>query len=288
LKTPVLGETSNDPPSSSPPSPPSHMRFETPASLPESNGEHDLEYNQGQDTGKAKREGALDAFSHFGLPPRPPSRARAFEQLYISHFIGSFGNPRQNPPYWLYKLPELLVPAVSGPVKDSIRATAMLFYGILTRSIPVQTEANRFYIKALHDLRSRLQNEIEETGVQKTGTSTALATNSMLGCAPIMMCHFEIMASSSPNGWVNHIMAAAKMIEIRGPEGCRLGLDHQLFLTVRLFTVRRPLSYGLLVSQSPLGEATLIANIFLEIAIRLYHHKQAAPLYVGGLDKCSL
>jgi hypothetical protein len=47
-----------------------------------------------------------------------------------------------------------------------------------------------------------------------------------------------MMSSSSPDGWINHVEAAAKMLEIRGPKDCRLGLKHQTFLTVRIFIVR--------------------------------------------------
>lgn len=174
------------------------------------------------------------------LPPAQPSRTRAFEELFISHFIRSFGNTRETPPYWLDKLPEFLVSSVSGPVKNSIRAAMMLFYSILTCNISIRTEANRFYAKALHDLRSNLRNGTDSHTDPTTSTAAALAMNDVVICAPIMMCHFEMMASSSPDGWINHIEAAAKMLEMRGPGGCRVGLNHQMFLTVRLFLVGPP------------------------------------------------
>jgi hypothetical protein len=183
---------------------------------------------------------ALDNTLLFQLPLHQPSHSGAFEQLFISHFIRSFGSNRNTPPYWLQKLPDMLVSPVSETVKDSIRAAVILFYGILTRNVPMQTEANRFYAKALHSLRSRLQNKTLSIGDcgTSTSTSTTLETSRMLVCAPIMMCYFEMMANSSPDGWISHIEAAASMLEIRGPEDCRLGIKHHIFLTVRLFTVR--------------------------------------------------
>jgi hypothetical protein len=215
-------------------------RVEAPSASPSSNGENELGHGQNI----VAADFALDILSHLQLPPRQPSPAKAFEQMFISHFIRSFGNTRNTPPYWLDKLPEFFFSSVSEPVKDSIRAAVMLFYGILTRNISMQTEANRVYTKALHSLRSRLQNETlvrEETLSicdHSASTNAKLTTNNMVICAPIMMCHFEMMSSSSPDGWINHVEAAAKMLEIRGPKDCRLGLKHQTFLTVRLFIVR--------------------------------------------------
>ena len=167
-------------------------------------------------------------------------RAKAFEQLFISHFVESFGNTRDNPPFWLDKLPEFFFSSASGPARESIRAATMLFYGILTCNIPIQTEANRFYARALRSLRAWLQNGngTPSNGGYSTNVSAALISNSMIVCAPVMMCHFEMMASSSPDGWMNHIEAAAAMLERLGPENCRLGLEHEMFLTVRLFMVR--------------------------------------------------
>jgi hypothetical protein len=167
-------------------------------------------------------------------------RAKAFEQLFISHFVESFGNTRDNPPFWLDKLPEFFFSSTSGPARESIRAATMLFYGILTSNIPIQTEANRFYARALRGLRAWLQDGHGTTsnGGYSTNVSAALISNSMIVCAPVMLCHFEMMASSSPDGWMNHIEAAAGMLERLGPENCRLGLEHEMFLTVRLFMVR--------------------------------------------------
>jgi Fungal specific transcription factor domain len=181
---------------------------------------------------------ALDTPSLCQLPLHQPSHSGALEQLFSSHFIRSFGSARHTPPYWLERLPDMLVSSVSETVKDSIRAAVILFYGILTSNVPMQTEANRFYAKALHGLRSRLQNETRSIGDCSTNTSTTLATDCTWVCAPIMMCYFEMMANSSPDGWISHIEAAASMLESRGPEDCRLGMRHQIFLTVRLFMVR--------------------------------------------------
>jgi hypothetical protein len=107
----------------------------------------------------------------------------------------------------------------------------MVCYGILTGNVPIQTEACRWYAKALHSLHSFLQ-----TRTFTSDTNTSLSTEDIV-CAPIMMCHFEMMAGTSPVAWMQHVDAAATMLVSRGPKNCRLGLEHRMFLTVRLFMV---------------------------------------------------
>ncbi|RFU24126.1 hypothetical protein B7463_g12212, partial [Scytalidium lignicola] len=135
----------------------------------------------------------------FQLPPPSPSRTGAFEQLFVAHFVRSFGDTRDHPPFWPDKLSEFFTSSIAGPVKDSIRAAAMLI-------LPASDPNANFRI--------------------------AQTTDDMVVCAPIMMCHFEIMAASSSDGWINHIEAAASMLKIKGPSNCRLGLEHEMFLTL--------------------------------------------------------
>ena len=135
------------------------------------------------------------------------------------------------PALWFDKLPRLLTSPVPSPVTYSIRAVGMGFYGILTGNIPIQTDACRWYAKAVHSLRSLLQTRNFIGDV-----STAVPTEDT-ACAPIMMSQFEIMASTTPTAWIQHVEAAAAMLVSRGPENCSLGLEHQMFLTVRLFMV---------------------------------------------------
>ena len=66
--------------------------------------------------------------------------------------------------------------------------------------------------------------------------NAVLVTDSVI-CAPIMMCQFEIMASTSPTAWMQHVEAAAAMLVSQGPENCSKGWMHQMFLTVRMYVV---------------------------------------------------
>lgn len=167
----------------------------------------------------------------FPLPSCPPSRAELFEELFLSHYIESFGNPSGQPAFWFDRLPELLVSPIPSPVKHSIRAVSMVFYGILTGNISIQTNARGWYARAVRSLRSLLRNKVPE-GI----ATTVLPTDDLL-CAPIMLAQFEVIASTSPVAWTQHIEAAVAMLANRGPKNCSIGLGHQMFLTVRLFTV---------------------------------------------------
>lgn len=131
------------------------------------------------------------------------------------------------PAFWLRRLPELLASPVPPPVKHSIRATGMASYGTLTGDLAIQTEACRWYAKALHSLHNLLRSRNQRD-----------ADTEDIICAPIMMCHFEMMAGTSPVAWMQHVEAAASMLVIQGPGNFCLGSEHEIFLTVRVFMVR--------------------------------------------------
>jgi len=196
---------------------------------------HELNDGSTCDKSQARAMGdrTLDVHSQFQLPPHQPSRAEAFSRLFVSHFIESFGNASEQLPVWIDKIPEFLTSPVPAPVKHSIHAAAMAFYGIMTRNVSIQTEATRFYSNALRTQRYLLQHRTLLTS--NTRTRTILPSVDMTVCASIMMCHFELMASTTPYGWIHHIHAAARILEIRGPENCRLGLENDMFrATVRI------------------------------------------------------
>lgn len=179
-----------------------------------------------------------DISSQFRLPSnRQPSAAIVIEQLFVSHFVESFRGQRETPrpAFWLLKLPALLAtPRTPVAAKQSIRATAMMFYGITTGEVSVKYEAYRWYGAAMESLRSLIPR------CTFSNDSNAKLFAEDVVCAPVMFFHFEMMARTSPEGWVQHVDAAAMILERLGPENCQVGLAHQLFLNVRLFLVRAP------------------------------------------------
>jgi hypothetical protein len=158
-----------------------------------------------------------------------PSRAEAFEQLFFSHFFDSYGRGIEmiGACSWLAKLPALMATSFSSStMKYSARATSMAFYGLLNGEVSIQTEARKSYTTALETRRKDLFRD----------TNAIQASKEAL-CATVMMRYFEIVSKTTPLAWMQHLNAAAAMLEEIGPGGCQVGFAHQLFRTVRLGAV---------------------------------------------------
>jgi hypothetical protein len=162
-----------------------------------------------------------------------PSRAEPFQQLFLSHFITSFDNRslhRTQMPSLYWKLPEFLSSSVAPAAAQSIRAATMVYYGVITGDKAIKTAAYRMYSRALESQRLSLE-------VNKIGQSSTILPTAEMILAPLMLAHFELTTSTTPTGWLQHILGAGKMLELRGPENCCDGIIHLLFRTVRQTTV---------------------------------------------------
>jgi hypothetical protein len=167
------------------------------------------------------------------LPGLQPSRAGAFDQLFVSHFIDCFfGSMKPSSPIpggtsriWLHELPGFLASPYPSPVQYSIRAASMLSYGTVVGDASIKTEACRWYMRALQSLQYLLSHE---------GSSSPESAV----CAAVMLIHFETSAGTSPKAWLKHVNGAASLLEAQGPERCRSGFMHQIFSHLRLQTVR--------------------------------------------------
>ncbi|KAJ2974830.1 hypothetical protein NQ176_g5850 [Zarea fungicola] len=165
------------------------------------------------------------------MPPPPVSavdacRADAFDQLFVSHFIDSFGLRRNTAtgPTWLERLPALL--SVSGGSvlsRASIRSASMLSYGTWAHDEAVRTESFRWYASAL----AQLSLSIAEGKLSNAGTVE------MRVCAAVMLIHFETWAGTSHNAWLHHVKGAASLLEAAGPEACRKGFMQSVFSHMR-------------------------------------------------------
>lgn len=172
---------------------------------------------------------------HPQLPALQPSRADAFDQLFVSHFIDAFfGSARPSLPIpngpskiWLHELPDFLASSYPTPVQYSIRAASMLSYGTVTGDVSIKTEACRWYMRALQSLRHLLA--LDDLG-------SSLYSPESTVCAAVMLIHFETSAGTSPKAWLPHVNGAASLLEAQGPERCRDGFMHQIFRHLRLQT----------------------------------------------------
>jgi hypothetical protein len=157
-----------------------------------------------------------------------PSKAAPFAQLFLDHFISAFDTQKiMNSPVgtWFDYLPAIYNTSPYESCQDSTRATMMVYYGVMTNNMSIQTEAYRWYAKALESQRNFIQGDT--TALPKT----IPAAEEIL--SPIILALFELVSSTTPTGWLNHVMGAATMLQMRGPEGCQTGLAHLVFRAVR-------------------------------------------------------
>jgi hypothetical protein len=112
----------------------------------------------------------------------------------------------------------------------------MAFYGLLVGEVSIQTEARRTYARALETRRT----DIRRDTMQKHQHAGYNSTSEEAICTTVMMCYFELIIKTTPTAWLQHLDAAAAMLETIGPEACQFGFLHQLFRTVRLAVVSVP------------------------------------------------
>lgn len=159
-----------------------------------------------------------------------PSRADLFDQLFVSHFIESFGfresSDERTPSTWLDSLALFITSPSQDLVKTSIRAGSMFFYGSLVDDVSIRTEANKWYVKALQGLRCLLTQQASEF------------TGDVI-CSAVMLAHYETTAGTSDEAWFQHVQGAARMLQSGGPASCRDGFLHQLFRHLRLLAVSK-------------------------------------------------
>ncbi|KAH0548214.1 hypothetical protein GP486_008070 [Trichoglossum hirsutum] len=184
------------------------------------------------DKGKGRSEALETAGHQLQLPSSyQPSRAAAFQQHFVSYLISSLSSPLLHKTQlrsWAIELPEILNAA--GPTTIySVRAAAMALYGIRSGDKSIQTDSCRWYAMGLSCQRSLLQKSATDCPAEMPTAEEI--------CAPIMLSLFEVAVCTAPAGWIHHLSAATRMLEMRGPENCREGTVHTLFRTLRISSV---------------------------------------------------
>jgi hypothetical protein len=168
--------------------------------------------------------------SGFNLPPAAkPLVAGAAEQCFIGCFMSSYHTAVVQWPSRPIENPTTMA------LKFSVRAGTMAFYGNLTKNATLQVEASRWYSKAIQLEMSRLSGKA--SGRKKTAKSV----NPETLLTPMTLALFESALCTSPMGWAHHLNAAAKQLEVLGPEKCQTGAMHGIFRSVRLNMVSRHL-----------------------------------------------
>jgi hypothetical protein len=161
--------------------------------------------------------------STFQLPPAAPSLvAGAAEQCFLGCFMSSYHTSLVQWPSQTIQNP------TSSALKLAVRAGTMAFYGNLTKNIALQTDASRWYSKAIQLEIARLAAKVSEP----REASKAMDPEHIL--TPMVLALFESALCTSPMGWAQHLTTAAKLLEDLGPEHCQTGVMHDIFRSVRL------------------------------------------------------
>lgn len=116
----------------------------------------------------------------------------------------------------------------------SIRAATLAHYGRQTRDSKIQIEACRWYDMGLEC--QRLASRATEIGLANGGSTDEKISEASV-CAPMMLSIFEHLITTSFASWCQHMIAAGRMLEMRGPENCQDGIMHNLFRIIRLCSV---------------------------------------------------
>lgn len=104
----------------------------------------------------------------------------------------------------------------------------MAFYGNLTKNTALQIDAGRWYSKAIELVVAQLAvKDSERRLCAKLASPEVLLTR-------MTFALFESALSTSPMGWVHHLVAAATLLEELGPQCCQVGTMHDIFRAVRL------------------------------------------------------
>jgi hypothetical protein len=114
------------------------------------------------------------------------------------------------------------------------RAGTMAFYGKLTGDLVIQMEASRWYQKSLQVQITKLNRDSALEKCRPRSVEDILI--------PMMLCLFESSICTSMMGWVHHVGAGAKLLENIGPVACQTIPLHNIFLTLRLNSVRLAVS----------------------------------------------
>jgi hypothetical protein len=165
-----------------------------------------------------------------------------FDEVFISRFVKLIASSRPyqypiRPRSWLFELPALLrtyTPAMSA-IRYPVRATALAHYAFFQKNDSIQADSLQLYVAGLESQRKLLETCAWDEPRGALSCSKIPDHESI--CAPLMFVCFELYACTNPEGSLQHLTAAAKLLEIRRPENCATGPEHQMFRSLRILTV---------------------------------------------------
>lgn len=162
-----------------------------------------------------------------------PSRAAPFQQLFVSQFVSAYHKRNAwETNSWYWQLPTILAAAPCSAVLQSIRALTMVYYAHITGDVAIRTEACRWYAKGLRSQRDLLQPSASKPKSIMSRSEDVLSS--------LMFGLFELLLPTTPGAWIQHVLASAKLLTLRGVESCQAGPAHSLYRSMRVPVVSIP------------------------------------------------
>jgi hypothetical protein len=173
----------------------------------------------------SERFGALSKDApQYRMLSQPFSVSALKEQLvgnFIHSLLGSPGGPLIK--RWMLGLPDVMLHEHLLTVRYAMYAASMALYSRFEEDVALQREACKWYIMGL-------KSEQKSLGSRTVITDGAL-------CAPMLLSFYEMIGSASADNWMNHISAAATLLQLRGVESFDTDFAHTLFCAIRLAMV---------------------------------------------------
>jgi len=169
-----------------------------------------------------------DLMSTAVAPPKRPelllypdlARGSMFTQQFVESWMDM---SRCGGLSWTSSLRLILPDKSFASVEKSIVAASLAYYGITTRNKAASMEARRLYGVELSRQRNRL-NYLKSEGKKPTVVDV---------CAPLALSFFELVESTGPIGYLQHIMGSEKLLAMIGPEACNTPELFTLFRIIR-------------------------------------------------------
>ena len=195
-----------------------------------------------------------------------PAQPQLTEENLLTRFIEFFSRAARRSS-WTLKLPDLKQNPDAHALRSSLRAVSLAYFAHVTQDPAVQFESLRHYGQSLARQRSaltRLPNLYRpSTEVASTvEVDVDAATNALL--ATVILSYFELISPSgfaqrdpSPAPWINHTLAAERLVAMLGPQSLSNDIIGQLFFSIRSHAVHRAavLGYYTVFSESEWLEA---------------------------------
>ncbi|KAF2732488.1 hypothetical protein EJ04DRAFT_565947 [Polyplosphaeria fusca] len=153
-----------------------------------------------------------------------PSKAEFFDHAFISHFVELNRSVR---PYntelpWVAQVPGLHTKATKPALKLSLRAACMAFYAQVHQDAAILTDSYRWYTRSLTSQRQALS---------RLGKNAIPDDEEIL--VPIILGLYEVYAGTTPTSVFQHLTAATRIFQLRGPSSCITGVGHVLLRAIR-------------------------------------------------------